>query len=105
MPGPALRLDPAAGAAHRAKIDAQAAETEQVLANPRSAPGLATTCAARTTRSCASVVGQIDIRREDWLSDPHSALVDAWCAEPGVPFVAAAVAAISKAEPTCGGSR
>ncbi|XVQ15440.1 hypothetical protein ACQP1W_23795 [Spirillospora sp. CA-255316] len=102
--GPALRLDPGAGAALREKLASVSSEVEELLGNPSSDPGLV--AAARRHLDGgddplgAAVAGQIAIRREDWRSDPHAGLVDAWCAERGIPYAAAAVAAISKAETT-----
>nr|BFE37856.1 hypothetical protein GCM10010200_101070 [Actinomadura rugatobispora] len=103
-PGPAVKLDPGAGAALRDKIAAGAAEVGELLGNPRSDPGLV--AAARRHLDGgddplgAAVAGQIAIRREDWRDDPHAGLVDAWCADHGIAYAAAAVAAISVAEPT-----
>ncbi|MFF5263948.1 DUF4132 domain-containing protein [Actinomadura viridis] len=103
-PGPAIKPDPSAGPALRARIEAQAAEIDELLDHPRSDPGLV----AATRRHLrgeddplgAAVAGQIVTRRESIQSDHLTALVDAWCTEHGVPFAAAAVAALSKAEPT-----
>ncbi|GAA3929662.1 hypothetical protein GCM10023085_08780 [Actinomadura viridis] len=103
-PGPAIKPAPSAGPALRARIEAQAAEIDELLDHPRSDPGLV----AATRRHLrgeddplgAAVAGQIVTRQESIQSDHLTALVDAWCTEHGVAFAAAAVAALSKAEPT-----
>ncbi|KAB2388002.1 DUF4132 domain-containing protein [Actinomadura montaniterrae] len=103
-PGTALKLDPAAGDELREKIRAQAGDVEETLGNPKSDPGLV--AAARRYLDGeddplgAAVAGQIAVRHEDWRHEPHTRLVDAWCAERGAAFAAAAVAGISRAEPT-----
>ncbi|WP_149258473.1 DUF4132 domain-containing protein [Actinomadura sp. K4S16] len=103
-PGVALKLDPAAGDALAEKVRARSAGVEDALAHPRSDPGLV--AAARRHLGGeddpigAAVVGQLAVRQEDWRDDPHSRLVDAWCADRGPAFAAAVVAGISKAEPT-----
>ncbi|MES9605691.1 DUF4132 domain-containing protein [Actinomadura sp. NPDC000929] len=103
-PGTALRLDPAAGDALAGKIRAQSADIDDVLRTPQSEPALV--AAARRYLSGgddplgAAVVGQIAVRKEPWKKDPHTWLVDAWCAERGAAFAAAAVTGLIKAEPT-----
>jgi hypothetical protein len=103
-PGTVLKLDPAAGDALSEKIRARSADVEDVLGTPRSDPGLV--AAARRHLSGeddplgASVVGQIAVRKESGQDESHTLLVDAWCAERGAAFAAAAVAGLSKAEPT-----
>ncbi|MFG1998031.1 DUF4132 domain-containing protein [Spirillospora sp. NPDC048911] len=100
----AVTLDAGAGAALRSRIGDQASEIEELLANARSDPGLVAAgrryLAGEDDPLGAAVIGQIVIRRDDWRDDPYPWLVDAWCAERGPAFAAAAVAGISKCEPT-----
>ncbi|WP_433469761.1 DUF4132 domain-containing protein [Spirillospora sp. CA-128828] len=103
-PGTAVKLDPGAADELRAKIEEQAADIEGVLANPQSDPGLVAAArrylGGQADPLGAAVAGQIAIRKDPWQDDPHSRLVDAWCAERGAAFAAAAVGGIGKAEPT-----
>ncbi|MFI0481300.1 DUF4132 domain-containing protein [Actinomadura sp. 9N215] len=102
-PCPAITIDPAAAGALRGAIDAHAADLEETLGDPRSDPALV----AATRRYLAgdddplgaSVAAQIAIRRENWRDDPHTALVDAWCARHGAAFAAEAITGLGRAEP------
>ncbi|MEV4003542.1 DUF4132 domain-containing protein [Actinomadura sp. NPDC049753] len=103
-PGTALKLDPAAGDALAEKIRAQSADIDDVLRTPQSEPALVAAArrylSGRDDPLGAAVAGQIAVRKEPWQENPHAWLVDAWCAERGAAFAAAAVTGLSKAEPT-----
>ncbi|KAB2348522.1 DUF4132 domain-containing protein [Actinomadura rudentiformis] len=100
----AVTLDAGAGATLRSRIEDQADEIEELLGNAQSDPGLVAAArrylAGEDDPLGAAVVGQIVFRRADWRDDPYPSLVDAWCAERGAAFAAAAVTGISKSEPT-----
>ncbi|MFI0448136.1 DUF4132 domain-containing protein [Actinomadura sp. 6N118] len=100
----AVTLDAGAGQALRSRIEDQADEIEELLGNAQSDPGLVAAArrylAGEDDPLGAAVVGQIVFRRTDWRDDPYLSLVDAWCAERGAAFAAAAAAGISRCEPT-----